>query len=110
MATASNGSDDSPQDELSLASSVSGDSNLPSNDSSDSALFENDLISSDSYETPSMSKHSRQLDSKADELAEDDFATGPEAAAVVFEGAKHSYVEVTLLLVQYFLRQAHYCA
>ena len=67
--------------------------------SSDSALFENDLISSDSYETPSMSEqHSRQSDSEVDEFAEDDIATGPEAATMVLEGAKHSYVEVTLLV------------
>ena len=102
LATGS-GSDDSPQDELSSTSSVSGaDFNLPSSDSSDSALFENDSVSSDSYETPSLSEHNKQSDESADELT--DIATGPEAAAVAFEGAKHSYVEVTLLLVQYSLR------
>ena len=92
--------DDLPQDELSSTNSVSGANfNLLSSDSSDLALFKNDLVSSDSYETPSLSEHSRQSDESADQLT--DIATGPEAAALAFEGAKHLYVEVTLLLVQY---------
>lgn len=103
LATASDDSSDN-QSLASSTKSVGIDSNLSSLSSSDSAHFEKDLedsISSDVYETPGSEHNS----SDSDELAaEDDIATVSESSAAVYEGAKRTYVEVALLLVQYSLR------